>query len=73
MRNCQRHRANTPKNIYKSSYDDIIKSAKRKHSDEFFIFKNTISGDDMFSESSVDIFGCAIEHWKKINGRWNKE
>lgn len=73
MRNCQRHRANTPKDIYKESYDEIIKSAKRKHSDEFFIFKDTISGDTMFSESSVDTFGCAIEHWKKINGRWNKE
>lgn len=73
MKNYPRHRANTPKDIWKETYDELIASAKRKHTDEFFVFFFGGLFGGWYSESSVDIFGDAIEHWTKKNGRWHKE
>lgn len=69
MKNYPRHRANTPKDIFKEDYTDILRSAKRKHSDEFYLFWTL----GLWSESSVDALGSSVEHWKKINGKWIKE
>jgi len=66
----RRQYAHMTQDIFKSSYNEIIKSAKRKHSDEFYIFKNVIDTEEWYSECSVDISGSSIEHWKKIDGRW---
>jgi hypothetical protein len=67
-----RKHAHKRQDIFKKSYDEIIKSAKRKHSDEFYIFKTVIGNEDWFSECSVDAMGNSLEHWKKVNGKWQK-
>ena len=69
MKNYPKHRGNAPKDIYKEDYDEILKAAKRKHSDEFFIFLTL----GWYSESCVDVFDDCLEHWKKVNGRWQKQ
>lgn len=70
-----RQYAGKPIDIFKTDYNEIIKSAKRKHSscfplfDEFYIFKT----GDWYSECCVDTFNCSIEHWKRTaKGRWYK-
>lgn len=74
MKNYPRHRAQCIKHIMKDSYEEIIKSAKRKYKniEEFYIFKIDYFGDISFEEGSVDIYNNAFEHWKKINGKWQK-
>ncbi len=67
-------KATTPTDIFKRTHEEILISAKRKHTStgEFFLFKTILGTDTWYSESSSDIYGDAIEHWKKINGRWQK-
>lgn len=61
-----------PNHIMKTDYNELVKSAKLKHSridtNEFYVFCDF----GVYSESSVNVFGDAIEHWKKIDGRWNR-
>lgn len=64
--------AHKRQDIFKSSYDELIKSAKRKHSKEFYVFKNIIEGQEIFSECCVDVYNNHIEYWKKDKGRWKK-
>lgn len=66
----RRQHAHKTQDIFKTSYNEIIKSAKRKHSDEFYIFKTVIGVEEWYSECSVDISNSSIEHWKKKGGRW---
>lgn len=68
MKNYPRHRANTPKDIFKEDYNEILMCAKRKHSEEFFLFLT----NGWWSESGIDIFGESKEHWIKFEGKWNK-
>lgn len=58
--------------LYKKIYEEIIKSAKRKHSEEFYIFKTFVGGECWYSECSVDVMGNSFEHWKKVDGKWKK-
>ena len=67
-----RKHAHKRQDIFKSSYDELIKSAKRKHPEEFYVFKNVIGGQEIFSECCVDAYNNHMEHWKKVNGRWSK-
>lgn len=64
--------AHRRQDIFKASYDELIKAAKRKHSEEFYVFKNIIGGQEIFSECCVDVYNNYMEHWKKVNGRWQK-
>lgn len=61
-----------PNHIMKMGYDELIKSAKAKYSriniNEFYVFCDL----GVYSESSVNTFNDAIEHWEKKNGRWNR-
>jgi len=66
----KRKHAHKRQDIYKTSYDELIKSAKRKHNEEFYIFKTIVGGVEWYSECSVDTMGSSIEYWKKINGKW---
>lgn len=68
----RRQYAHKRQDIFKKSYDEIIKSAKRKHSKEFYIFKIVIENAEWFSECCVDASGNSLEHWKKENGKWQK-
>lgn len=63
--------AGKPKDIFKEDYNEIIKSAKRKHAKgEFYIFYT----NGWYSECAVDICGDSIEHWKQDeNNKWFKE
>lgn len=69
--------AGKPKDIFKTDYNEIIKSAKRKHCShnkytkgEFYIFLT----NGWYSECAVDIYGDSIEHWKQDNdNKWFKE
>ena len=65
-----RKHAHKRQDIFKTSYDEIIKSAKRKHPEEFYIFRTKIGDNIWFNECCVDVMGNSSEHWKKINGRW---
>lgn len=65
----RRKYAHKRQDIFKSSYDELIKSAKRKHSEEFYVFKNTIGEQEFFSECCVDVYNSHMEHWEKVNGR----
>ena len=67
-----RKHAHKRQDIFKKSYDEIIKSAKRKHSEEFYIFKTVLGNEKWFSECCVDITGNSMEHWEKVNGKWQK-
>ncbi len=64
--------AHKRQDIFKSSYNELIKSAKRKHSEEFYVFKSVIDNEKIYSECSVDVYNNHIEYWKKLNGRWQK-
>lgn len=67
-----RKHAHKRQDIFKKSYDEIIKSAKRKHSNEFYIFKTVIGNEEWFSECSVDAMENSLERWEKVNGKWQK-
>lgn len=47
-------------------------SATRKHDNEFYIFKTIIGNDEWFSECCIDVMGNCLEHWKKVNRKWEK-
>lgn len=68
----RRQYATKPKDIFKKSYGELLKSAKRKHSNEFYIFKTIVNEEAWYSECSVDVYKCSLEHWKKVDGRWKK-
>lgn len=67
-----RKHAHKRQDIFKKSYNEIIESAKRKHSVEFYIFKTVIGNEEWFSECSVDVMESSIEHWEKVSGKWQK-
>ena len=62
-----RKHAHKRQDIFKSSYDELIKSAKRKHPEEFYVFKNVIGEQQIFSECCVDAYNNHMEHWN-VNG-----
>lgn len=65
MKNYPRHRANAQRYIMKQSYESIIRYAKQRFTDEFYVFFTM----GWYSVESSNTDGTAIEHWKK-NGRW---
>lgn len=67
-----RKHAHKRQDIFKKSYGEIIKSAKRKHNKEFYIFKTIVGCEEWFSECSVDVMKSSLEHWEKVNGKWQK-
>lgn len=79
MKHYPRHRATSPRYIFKDTYEEILAYAKRKYSsnycvkDEFYLFKTEYDGKVDYSAGSVDIYGSAFEHWVKLpGGRWQK-
>lgn len=68
----KRQHAHKRQDIFKKSHEEIIKSAKRKHSIEFYIFKSIIGTDVWYSESCIDAYGSSVEHWVKKGGRWSR-
>jgi hypothetical protein len=83
MKNYPRHRATSPRYIFKDTYEEILSYAKRKFSHlsstyafdgEFYIFKTEYQGSTSYSAESIDVYGNAFEHWvKPQGGRWQKQ
>ena len=83
MKHYPRHRATSPRHVFKDTYEEILAYAKRKYSHispsfafdgEFFIFKTEYAGETSYSAESIDIFGGAFEHWVKLpGGKWQKQ